>query len=109
MFTYPPILMWSIIASQVCLQTSLVVVFWSIHHFVAHSSFFRSMERSIRPYHHDRYADCPAVVHLRFSQGLLPHATPTSTRDARELEAQTGSQGKLTLSNHLNQNSFASE
>ncbi len=45
--------------------------------------FFRCVEGTRRPYHHDRYPDGPAVVHLRLREGLLPPAPPSSPRDAR--------------------------
>lgn len=46
-------------------------------------SSFRCLEGTGCPYHYDRYSDCPAVVHLWLSQGLLPSAPPPSTWDAR--------------------------
>lgn len=49
---------------------------------------FRCMEGSGCPYHHDRYSDRPAVVHLRLRQGLLPPAPPPSPWDARVPEEE---------------------
>lgn len=40
------------------------------------------------PYHHDRYSDRPAVVHLRLRQGVLPPAPPPSPWDARVPEEE---------------------
>merc|ERR1712168_89222 len=37
------------------------------------------------------YPDCSAMVHLRFSEGLLQTSPTTTTRDAREPQGQTGS------------------
>merc|ERR1719443_2205328 len=41
------------------------------------------LEGSRRPYHYDRYIDCPPMVHLRWCQGCPPFATSTTTTDAR--------------------------
>lgn len=39
----------------------------------------RSVEGSRPTYHHDRYSDGSAVVHLRFSESVLPSsASPTT-------------------------------
>lgn len=51
------------------------------------------MGRTLPPYHHDRDVDGPAVVHLRFGQGGLQPATPSSTSDARESEEEAGGCG----------------
>lgn len=48
----------------------------------------RCVEGSGCSYHHDRYSDCSAVVHLRLCQGLLPPAPPTSSWDARVSEEE---------------------
>lgn len=49
------------------------------------------MEGSIRPYHYDWYTHCIAMVHLRFSEGLLPFAPTPTPRDARKLAIEVGS------------------
>ena len=60
------------------------------------SVVFRCVEGSGCPYHHDRYSDCTAVVHLRLSQGLLPPAPPTAPRDARVPEEEARPHGVKT-------------
>ena len=42
--------------------------------------------------HYGRYTDSSAVVHIRLSEGLLPVAPPTSSRDAREPQEKTRDQ-----------------
>lgn len=48
----------------------------------------RCVEGSDCSYHHDRYSDRSAVVHLRLCQGLLPPAPPPSPWDARVSEEE---------------------
>ena len=55
----------------------------------------RFVERFVPEDHHDRNTDGTAVVHLRWSEGLLPSATTSPARDARISEEEVGSTESL--------------
>ena len=58
----------------------------------------RLHQGSRRPYHHDRYINCSAVVHLRWCQGCSPSPTPTTTTNARITSPEVGGTRKERIS-----------
>ena len=55
------------------------------------------------PYHHDRYTDCFAVVHLRWRQSRSPSPTPTTTTNARITSPEVGGTRKERINCFPNQ------
>ena len=55
------------------------------------------MEGSVSEDHNDWHTDCPPVVHLRRSQGLLPSSAAATAGDARVTQKETRGTEALTL------------